>query len=144
MHGQSEDAQQSDALLGEVIVGLDEILTADLEFHAGAEGIDIGSEAGSLAVFGQLPKGLGGIQLGGSGFDLTFGGDDQQITGGHRQGDGLFGGVEGESGSADIGGGGAGVLDGVKIDEILGHGNARVRVAELHGFPDIQAGNLEA
>ncbi len=41
MHGESEDAQQSDALLGQVVVGLDEILAADLQFDASTEGIDV-------------------------------------------------------------------------------------------------------
>ena len=56
MHGKSEDAQQGDALLGEVVVGLDEILPANLQFDAGTEGIDVGVEAGGLAVLSQLLK----------------------------------------------------------------------------------------
>ena len=56
MHGKSEDAQQSDALLGEIVVGLDEILAANLQFDAGAESIDLGIEAGVFAVLASCCK----------------------------------------------------------------------------------------
>ena len=131
MHRKSEHAQQRNALLGEIVVGLDQILTADLQFDAGPQGIDVRVEAGSFAVLGQLLQGLGGLQLGSGGINLAFRGDHQQITGSHGQGYGLPGGVEGESGGTDIGSGGAGVLNVVQIDQILGHEDARVGVAEV-------------
>ena len=89
MDGKSENAQESDALLGEVVIGLDEILTANLQFNAGAESINVGVEAGVLTVLSELLQGFGGLQLSDGGIDLTFGGDHEQVTCRNGQGHGL-------------------------------------------------------